>query len=107
MNLAWSIESGVWNLIPGLGFTSKDDIQEVNSETIMVVPLPGGFSIPGGNKVVPMKVKVIDIYLREINSFYAGIMWPLKSIQILKLCLISYYTNDLHWTGMYDFNKQK
>ena len=26
VNLAWSMESGVWNPIPSLGFTSKNDI---------------------------------------------------------------------------------
>ena len=28
MNLAWSMESGVWNSIPNLGFTSKNDINK-------------------------------------------------------------------------------
>ena len=28
VNLAWSIESGVWNSIPSLGFTIKNDINK-------------------------------------------------------------------------------
>ena len=41
VNFAWSMESGVWNLIPSLGFTSKNDINNHVFSSLVLNPNVG------------------------------------------------------------------